>query len=307
MKSSETEQVNRWDRFWFQPQSLRSFAPLRGGLCLIALLYFLSAWSDATDWYAGSGTFSPQNTARIWQAAGSEGQVEFSLSPLFLTNAGWAYQAYLGLGILAAIAVMLGRGGRIAPWLLWGLLVGWANRAMTLAGLTETLLSLALFAAAIAPPASCWNLAKHADQTHWSTRLAHRLLAVQITVVGLATLATMLAGQVWFNGLGAYALAAPSSDRTIDWTDTNTTIGAWFDRPTIYETVTHLMVVALPLGLWLAWRPATRGYGRAMLWCWCGTIALLGSLWLYAATFAVMVAAIGSADQVETEASATER
>ena len=41
-------------------------------------------------------------------------------------------------------------------FVLWCLFVGWANRAMLLSGLAETLLSLGLFASAISPAGSMW-------------------------------------------------------------------------------------------------------------------------------------------------------
>ena len=96
----------------------------------------------------------------------------------------------------------------------------------------------------------------------------------------------MLAGRVWFNGLGAYALAAPSPDRTIDWTNTILL------HPLVHESLTHLMIVSLPIGLLMCWIERTNRLGKTILLLWCLIVALLGSLWLYAATMAVMVMAI---------------
>lgn len=171
---------------------------------------------------------------------------------------------------------------------LWLLLVGWANRAMVLAGLTESLLSLGLFAAAIAPPGSLWAIRSKPQRStlHWTAGFSQRLLATQVSVVLVATVATMLSGRVWFNGLGAYALAAPSPDRTIDWTNTILL------RPMVHESLTHLMVASLPIGLLMCWIERTNRLGKSILLSWCLIVALLGSLWLYAATMAIMVMAI---------------
>ena len=188
--------------------------------------------------------------------------------------------------------VAAGRGGRIACWSLWLLLVGWANRAMIISGLAETLLSLGLFASAIAPPQSSWGFlfarGDRGDQIDWTAGFSERLIAVQITVIGCATFVTMLAGRVWFNGIGAYALAAPVEDRTIDWTDPD----SLFVNGSIHESITHLLVIALPIGFVLAWLPKTNRIGQAVLIGWCAVVALLGSHWLYAAAFAAMVLAI---------------
>ncbi len=288
MIRSDTSEINRWDRFWFRPESVQHIALIRGILCLIAALYFLSCWADVAFWYGEGRPFSPQSTARFWQTAGLEQEASWNVSPLFLTDAVWVYHAYLLAGMALSLIVLTGRGGRFAGWILWMLLVGWANRAMILSGLTETLLSLGLFATAIAPAAPVWSFRQAKDESHWTARLSARLLAVQITMVGLVTCATMLGGRVWFNGVGSYALAASAEDRTIDWTAT----GSWLVNPLVHEPLTHLLVLALPIGFALAWRESTWRYGQVILLSWCAVIAFLGSWWLYAATFATMVFAI---------------
>jgi hypothetical protein len=159
---------------------------------------------------------------------------------------------------------------------------------MILAGLTESLLSLGLFASAIAPPGALWATWSKRQRCvlHWTAGFSQRLLATQVSVVLIATVTTMLAGRVWFNGLGAYALAAPSPDRTIDWTNTVLL------HPLVHESLTHLMVVSLPIGLLLSWNERTNRLGKTILLLWCLVVALLGSHWLYATTIAIMVIAI---------------
>jgi hypothetical protein len=152
-----------------------------------------------------------------------------------------------------------------------------------------------LFASAIAPPAAAWRrdqpaLGENGDR-HWSAGFAGRLLAMQISLFGMLTFATMVAQDVWWNGYAAYAMNAPTHDRTINLTE--------ILSPTIaHELLTHALVIALPIGFWLAWknRPSTNRLGRigtGLLVTWCILIALLGSHWLYAATFATCVFAIG--------------
>ena len=89
----------------------------------------------------------------------------------------------------------------------------------------------------------------------------------------------MLAGRVWFNGMGAYALAAPAPDRTFDWT----TDASPLVRLPVHETLTHLMLIALPLGFLLAWLPRSNRVGKAILVGWCILVALLGAGYLVAA------------------------
>ena len=288
-----------WDAFWFSSRDVAQVVLIRGLLSLIALVYFASAWSDASFWYVNGGPLSAARVSEFLRTGGLEGAGRWIISPLFWTESPWVYQMYLVVGIAASLTVFCGRGGRVASFLLWFLLVGWANRTMLLSGLAETLLSLGLFAAAIAPSGRAWDFfaTKQVEASanirgplvrHWTAGFAERLIATQITVIGLATWVTMLGGRVWFNGLGAYALAAPVQDRTINWT----TSTSWLVSTPMHEVLTHLMVFALPLGLLLAWLPRTSHIGKLVLSCWCLAVALLGSHWLYAMTFAVMVFSI---------------
>lgn len=287
----DNEMFSSWNQFWFRPEDVDSLANVRGGLALLAILFFLSAWSDVSFWYV-DGPFTVQNVSSFLASGDLESAGRWIISPLFFSSAAWFYYGYLAVGILAAVLVILGRGGRTMAFALWLLVIGWANRSMVLSGLAESLLSLGLFATAIAPPRA-WRpwisgSATEPSAYGWTSRFSGRLLATQITVVGLATFVTMLAGNVWFNGIGAYALAAPAQDRTIDWTASGSPLIYGF----VHESLTHLMVIALPLGFAMAWGRKTNRIGQAVLLAWCLSVALLGSHWLYAATFAAMVMAI---------------
>ena len=298
--SSENElEIGAWDRYWFSSASIESVSLVRGLLASITLLYFLSAWSDASFWYAEGGPLSATHVSEFLRTGGLESAGSWIISPLFLTENVWVYQLYLVMGVATSVAVFCGRGGRGASFVLWLLFVGWANRAMLLSGLAETRLSLALFAAAISPAGNAWAALSgkrkgtrttgddHAN-VHWTAGFSERLLATQITLIGFATWVGMLGGRVWFNGLGAYALAAPAEDRTIDWTGSSSLLV----QVSVHELLTHLMVIALPLGLFLAWLPKTNLIGKLLLVGWCITVAMLGSHWLYAMTFSVIVLSI---------------
>ncbi|MCH1438062.1 MAG: hypothetical protein L7W43_00290 [Rubripirellula sp.] len=295
IKVATESEIGGWDRYWFSNAPVAPVSAIRGLLAIITLVYFLSAWSDATFWYADGGPLSATNVSEFLTTGGLESAGKWIVSPLFLTESAWIYQLYLGMGMAMSLAVLLGLGGRWMSFLLWGLFVGWANRAMLLSGLSETLLSLGLFAAAISPAGNAWSvftvkrpLTKNRSNeplaTHWTAGFSERLLATQITVIGFATWVAMLGGRVWFNGLGAFALAAPVEDRTIDWTGPDSLLVEVF----VYEGLTHLMMIALPLGLFLAWLPKSSRKGKLILVGWCIAVAMLGSHWIYAMTFAVL-------------------
>ncbi len=208
--------VNQWDRFWFADGSVQAAARLRALLCVITAAYFISALLDVSTWLVATAPFSTDRTGTFLQAAGLQSDARWMISPLFLLDSllgshAVVYYAYLLIGVALCVLVSLGRGGKAMPWLLWLVFVGWANRLVILAGISETLLSLGLFAAAIAPPAS-WRGDERSD---WKAGFSLRLSAAQITLFAACTTATMLAGNVWWNGLGAYALVAPVEDRTL--------------------------------------------------------------------------------------------
>ncbi|MDG2220746.1 MAG: hypothetical protein P8L85_05165 [Rubripirellula sp.] len=286
-ESSKQELPGRWDHFWFTPDSIGQVAFLRGLLCIIAAFYFVSCWGDVSFWYADGGPLSPERVASFLQTSGLSAPARWIVSPLFLSSSVFVYRVYLIVGICLCVVSIAGRGGRAIPWLLWIFIVGWANRAMLLSSLTESALSLGLFAVAIAPPGPIIPKSQAEDRKHWTAGFASRLIAVQATLLAGATFVTMLAGRVWFNGMGAYALAAPTQNRTIDWTRF-----AAFRNPLVYESITHLLMFMLPVGLLLAWSPKTNRTGQTILVLWCVVIGGLGSHWLYAATMATMFLSI---------------
>ncbi|HBV63557.1 MAG TPA: hypothetical protein DEF45_11095 [Rhodopirellula sp.] len=299
VKAENELEIGAWDRYWFSNAPVAPVSMIRGLLALITLIYFFSAWSDAVFWYADGGPLSETNVSAFLTTGGLESAGRWIVSPLFLTESPRTYQLYLICGIATALAVLFGRGGRWMSFVLWCLFVGWANRAMLLSGLAETLLSLGLFASAISPAGSMWtafstkrqakrNGSDYPVVSHWTAGFSQRLLATQITVIGVATWVAMLGGRVWFNGLGAYALAAPVEDRTIDWTGADSLLV----QVSVHEGVTHLMMIALPLGLILAWLPKSSQIGKFMVVSWSLAIGMLGSHWIYAMTFAVLVFSI---------------
>lgn len=298
-----------WNRFWFQPASCRRLTMIRAVFCVITVLYLISSFSDLLFWYGQGGPASTENLAMFVRAAGLESEASWTISPLFTIDAWmgsriWIYRAYLILAILLCVFVAIGRGGRWCGWILWLLVVGWANRSMMLSGLLESLLSLSLFAVAIGPP-SQWTNWKHDheperqprgsdanDSQHWSAGFALRLIAVQFTIVAILTTASMLGGAIWWNGTGAYALAAPIEDRVLDVRDSG--LSQIFARPLVYETLTHVIVILLPLGTFLAWIQKSRFMGHALIAAWCLVVAVLGAHLLYATCLFAMSLAIGA-------------
>ena len=99
----------------------------------------------------------------------------------------------------------------------------------------------------------------------------------------------MLAGRVWWNGLGSYALVASVQDRTIDWSNSilePRTCARHDDFRSCFR-----------IANWVYFGMATQSrssIGIVIVVTWCIVVALLSSHWLYASTFASMALAINS-------------
>ncbi|QEG00081.1 hypothetical protein Mal15_41500 [Stieleria maiorica] len=321
----------RWTEFWFTPSPISSLRNVRRGLCLVAAVYFASALADVDTWLTRGAPASSSNLATFFRTAELTGDARWMVSPLFIWDAvcgesplgesALVYRLYLLVGI--ALAIFAAAGDRLAGWnapkklaafgtgsgptvLLWIWFVGWANRVVLLAGTVEPVLSLSLAAVAIAPAGrvTAGRVTAAADAAggsgagpiSWRATLASRLLSVQATFIALITTATLLASPVWWNGTGAYALVAPAEDRFLN------VIGTFFETPLVYELLTALIVCMLPIGVFLAWQPATRKIGVWIMIVWSGFVGLLSANLLYAVTLGIIATTIGALESHRTPA-----
>ena len=282
-----------WDDFWFAAQPVRPIGGrldvTRVALCVAALIFFGSSFGDADYWYSAGAPQSASNLSAFLQTSGLAADSAWTLSPLFLTESSLVFYAFLAFGMLLSVAVAVGRGGVIAGVTLWVCVVALGNRALLLWGVSESLLSLGLFGLMF----RCGH-----DPVPWLQSLSARLIAVQATVVAIATSLAMFSRDVWWNGLGAFALASPVEDRTIDWTAGQSLLAI----ETVHDCVTHAIAFGLPIGLLLAWNRRTSLIGKSILMLWCLVVALLGSHWLYGIVFAATVTAIRPSTQPTSSA-----
>ncbi|MEM6473147.1 MAG: hypothetical protein AAF802_26535 [Planctomycetota bacterium] len=278
--------------------------PARIGLAVVAFLYFASAVGDVPLWFQSGAPASSGQLGDFFREAGLDDDARWMWSPLFLwdslfagtslAESAFVYRVYLLVGCLWSLLVLAFSIPSIATkfpnrirgnWvciLLWIWFVGWANRIVLLAGIVEPVLSLSLAAMAIAPLGN--------DRITWRSHFARRLASIQGTMVMVATTATMLAGNVWWNGTGAYALVAPIENRLFDVRDT------FFENPFVFESVNAFLLLALPLGVVLAWSRRRNRLGVAFICSWALLVALLSMEFLYAMTIAVIATTLGNDD-----------
>lgn len=294
--------LSKWSAFWFAPESGKTTALIRRAICLTVAVYFLAAWPDVSTWLASGAPASSSHLASFFKAAELDSDAFWMLSPLFLwdrvfsgtalAESALVYRIYL-LGGISLALLTAASGTRFLPkkiahffsgqWptvVLWIWFVGWANRCGLLAGIFEPVASVSLAAIAIAPPA---------ETIHWRHTFSRRLIAIQATVIAIASAATMLASNIWWNGMAAYAIAAPVEDRPFDFT------GTFFETAFVYESLTAILMVSLPVGCYLSWHASSRTWGRILIGIWCVITATLGAQLLYTTTFFVITMAMGPA------------
>jgi len=257
--------------FWNPQVNPQRLIWLRGTMALSAGFYFLSALTDAALWVGDEGLLSRQSIGDFLSAADLQSEARYYLSPLWWFDSAAAYRVFLIAGITLSLGVVSGRVPRLTTWVLWFWIVAAANRLMMLAGMTETLLSLAMFSLAIATSTK---------RVSWWTGFGTRLFVCQFTIVAAVFAAGTLNGDVWWNGLGAVALAEPAGLKSIDWTEGLLTT-TW-----VHDVLTFLIAFSLPAGILAAWHNATRKAGVAVLIAWSFAVALLGSQWLECLIFA---------------------
>ncbi|MCO8121470.1 hypothetical protein NHH03_06960 [Stieleria sp. TO1_6] len=301
---------SRWTAFWLAPSALTRLDFVRQALGIVTAIYFIASWSDVSTWYQQGAPASSSNLATFFRTAELTSDARWMVSPLFVWDSIFAgsrwsesaliYRLYLVIGVVLAVLTVFPKqlqqlglparlsgllGGFLPSLLLWVWFVGWANRIVLLAGIVEPLLSVSLAALAIAP--CCLNRVDAGQRSSWTATLSRRLLAVQATLIGGLTSATMIASPTWWNGMGAYALVAPTQDRLFD------VRGTFFETPWVYELTTFLLVCALPLGLILAWQTNFRRLGIGLILAWCVLIGLLSANVLYAATLGIIATTLG--------------
>ena len=304
---------DRLAQWWWRPVNGRSFCRIRGVLSLLTAGYFLEAFSDLPIWFGETGLHSSARVGQFLRSAGLEQEAAASISPLFLVDSYGIYYLYVVLAATVCLVIAgidlfpkfrLAAADRPAvqrvmpalPWAIWLLVIAWANRLMWLSGVPDTLLSWSWFAVAIAGSRG----SRMSTVDHGATEVANdysgcsamvgfgtRLLALQGSVLLLVTCISMLAAATWWNGTGAIALSTPAENRTVY-------LMPFLQPVWAHEWLTHAIVVAVPLGLFLAWRTTrtSRRVGVGILIAWAVVVALLGSHWLYGGLIGLAVYSI---------------
>ena len=268
-----------WNRFWFSPADSRPLAVVRIGAAAIAVSLWWSYAADLQAWFGPTGVL-PADTVREWRSPFGFSLFDWAATPTALTMLFTATGVVFSL-LLAGFATPV-----VAPLaaVLWASLL---HRGPMLAGPADDCLSVLLWCLAIGPAGDHFSIdrwlanraTRPAPAARWRASLSQGLLRVYASAITLAALLAQFKGDVWWNGLAAWYLAAgprggaaglmPLLDRSEYLTNLLThgvtafeivyAIGLWF-APT-QRLVARIGLVGWPLVGLLAGEPV---WGLAM-------------------------------------------
>ncbi len=269
-----TEAISPWQRFWFTADpDAGALRVVRVGLSVAAAWYFASHWSDVGLWLGSDGALATDQLAQFIAAGDVADAAQWRWSPLYMTGSVFVLRLYLLVGVMLAVLAGWVQSSRVPSVMLWLWCVWLANRSLLISGPEELALVFGLAYLAIASPR---------DERHWTTAFARRLIQVHTTLLIGITGLTMLSANIWWDGTGSFAVAAPKGRRLIDFTDLLT--APWFHEPVTHAIV--LTAILAPVAIWL--RP-TRWPACVTLLVWLVVLGLLSSQWLYVVSIAVLL------------------
>jgi len=197
-----------WTRFWFSPADSRPLALVRVGTAAIALAAWWSYAADLQAWFGPAGIL-PADTIREWRSPYGFSLFDRATSPVSLAVLFGATGVVLAL-LLVGFATPV-----VAPLaaVLWASLL---HRGPMLAGPADDCLSILLWCLAIGPAGAHFSfdrwLGGRADRSApgpgWRANVSQGLLQVHATAIAVAAVLAQLKGDVWWNGLAGWYLAA---------------------------------------------------------------------------------------------------
>lgn len=277
-------QLDGWERFWFLPQTYGTLTWTRIALAAATLMWLGMFWSGITAWFGPSGILGTDRLGRLVASTGVEPLARWQWSPLYYVQSSWMLHALLLAMMGLALAMLLGRGGRIVIALTWLGFLSLANRQWLLEGLAEIPLALGFIPLCIAGTGSAQQ-----PERRWQYGFAKRMLQIQALLLMLVITLTQLAASsqstvgTWFDGTGFVRLVSGSLDRSLSTlalarTPTITTLGGW-------------LTVGMPLLLAVAWIaiPAARRRLTFTLAAWWMLVGILSGHYAYGLAIAALV------------------
>jgi hypothetical protein len=197
-----------WNRFWFSAADSHPLALVRIGAAAIALAAWWSYAADLQAWFGPAGIL-PVETVREWRSPHGMSLFDWAVTPATLT------MLFGATGVVFALLLFGFATPLVAPLaaVLWASLL---HRGPMLAGPADDCLSILLWCLAIGPAGEhfsvdrwlAWRAKRPAPAAGWRASVSQGLLQVHATAIAVAAVLSQLKGEVWWNGLAAWYLAA---------------------------------------------------------------------------------------------------
>lgn len=224
--------ADRWNRFWFQPNSTGILGLLRIGVGLCGLWFLFGFTFDLVQWFGEDGVVSLSMLRAI---SIGEDSIPYRLSWFYLSESPAVIWSLHALACVIMVAFTLGWKTRfVAPLALFAVL-SYVHRVPILSGQFEPVLCMALFYLAIGhsrlKPSEC-SLSLDAflanrkggsgsgwwvDSSGVMVNVAIRLVQIHLVGFYLVMLFTQVSGETWWIGESVWSLMASSESRLIDF------------------------------------------------------------------------------------------
>ena len=196
--------LERWDRFWFEPEETSTLAVVRIAFGLVVIAWTVTLAADALDFFGPDG---------LLPATSFDGESGAAWSALDFANGRLAVTALMTVLFLAACCLTVGQWTRLAAVLVFVGLISLQRRNPFVFNSGDSLLRIVAFCMMFAPAGAALSLDRwrRARDTFWEcprrAPWALRLMQIQLSVVYLATVWAKLRGELWNDGTAvSYAL-----------------------------------------------------------------------------------------------------
>ena len=254
------ELIRDWNRFWFSPQSPATLNYLRATICCVAGAWFASFIGSSSAWFTPDGLLTRKLSEQMLQF--DQASRWQNWSPLWLSENAMLISGWLIVGLGLSLASAIGIGGRsvLVILLLW--VIAWAHRITWLQGPVEPALVAALAYLIIEPgcrlgrgPSA--NPNSLSPPATWRAGLALRLLQTHWWLLVAAGLLSQLASLIWWRGEGVWWLASAGRSHLLSSEMLR-------GQPALTNALSHSVIAAQMLALWLLTVPSARSLGIAL-------------------------------------------
>lgn len=259
------ELIRDWKRFWFSARPPATLSYVRVAISCVAGAWFASFINSTSAWFTPDGLLTRELSEQLLQF--DQASRWQNWSPLWLSENAMLINGWLIIGLVLSLVSAIGLGGRtlLVILLLW--VIAWAHRITWLQGPVEPALVASLAYLIVEPGGRLWggptassnsvSLPRILPPATWQAGLALRLLQTHWWLLVAAGLLSQLASLIWWRGEGVWWLASAGRSHLLS-------LEMLRGQPALTNALSHGVIVAQMLALWLLIVPSARSLGIAL-------------------------------------------